>query len=57
MSDWLRTAPTVELVKERTTFLRGTLAVKYSTKKEREFWALMVERITEELTRRNEAGL
>jgi hypothetical protein len=57
MSDWLRTAPVTELVKERTTFLRGTLAVKYSTKKERAFWALMVERITEELTRRNEAGL
>jgi hypothetical protein len=54
MSDWLRTATVYELVKERTTFLRGTMAVKYSTKKERAFWALMVERITEELTRRNE---
>lgn len=53
MSDWLSTAPTYELVRERTTFLRGTLAVKFSTKKERAFWALMVERITEELTRRN----
>jgi len=57
MSDWLRTAPTVELVKERTTFLRGVQSVKYSTKAERIFWALQVERITEELTRRNEAGL
>lgn len=57
MSDWLRSAPTVELVKERSVFLRGTLAVKFSTKKERAFWALMVERITEELTRRNEARL
>ena len=54
MSDWLRTASVYELVKERTTFLRGTMAVKYSTKKERAFWALMVERITKELTRRNE---
>ena len=57
MSDWLRTAPTVELVKERTTFLRGVQSVKYSTKAERIFWALQVELITEELTRRNEAGL
>ncbi len=56
MSDWLATAPVTELVKERTTFLRGVQAVKYSTVKEREFWALQVERITEELTRRNEAG-
>ena len=54
MSDWLRSAPTVELVKERSVFLRGTQAVKYSTKKERAFWALMVERITKELARRNE---
>ena len=57
MSDWLRTAPVTELVKERTTFLRGVQAVNYSTKAERIFWALMVERITGELTRRNEAGL
>ena len=54
MSDWLSTASIYELVRERTTFLRGTLAVKFSTKKERAFWALMVEQITEELTRRNE---
>ena len=54
MSDWLTTAPTVELVKERTAFLRGVQAVKFSTKKERAFWALMVEQITEELSRRNE---
>ena len=53
MSDWLTTAPTVELVRERTTFLRGVQAVKYSTVKERAFWSSMVERITEELTRRN----
>ena len=57
MTDWLRTAPVTELVKERTTFLRGVQAVNYSTKAERIFWALMVERITGELTRRNEAGL
>jgi hypothetical protein len=57
MSDWLISAPTYELVKERTTFLRGVQAVKYSTVKEREFWALQVELITDELTRRNEAGL
>ena len=53
MSDWLTTAPDVELVRERTAFLRGVQAVKFSTKKERAFWALMVKRITEELTRRN----
>ena len=53
MSDWLSTASIYELVRERTTFLRGMQAVKFSTKKERAFWALMVERITEELTRRN----
>jgi hypothetical protein len=54
MSDWLRTAPVTELVKERTTFLRGVQAVKYSTPAERVYWALKVEEITEELTRRNE---
>jgi hypothetical protein len=55
MDDWLTNASLYELVRERTTFLRGIQAVKYSTAKEREFWALQVERITQELTRRNEA--
>ena len=57
MSDWLRTAPTVELVKERTTFLRGVQSVKYSTLAERELWNRLITEITDELTRRNEAGL
>jgi hypothetical protein len=54
---WVSTAPVVELVKERTTFLRGIQAVKYSTAAERVFWALQVAEITAELTRRNEVGL
>lgn len=57
MSDWLRTAPFTELVKERTTFLRGVQAVKYSTEAERELWDRLISEITDELTRRNEAGL
>ena len=55
MSDWLRSAPTVELVRERTTFLRGVQAVKYSTPAERELWNDLITQITDELTRRNEA--
>lgn len=57
MTDWLRTAPVYELVKERTTFLRGVQSVKYSTPAERELWNGLITEITDELTRRNEAGL
>jgi hypothetical protein len=54
---WISTAPVTELVKERTTFLRGMQAVKYSTPAERVYWAFLVDEITAELTRRNEAAL
>ena len=43
-----------ELVEMRTKLLRGVVETRYSTVDEREAWQLQVDKITAELTRRNE---